>query len=350
MVVDRIPRDFAAEPGVWEALQKHYDNASKEEILHRFDIDCRVVSYDSRAFYNPPNDSKHYTTLQAGPWQKILPDGTVVDLWGARRKTVANEYGSYLELSDYPLSTISTLDELKRYRWPDPRWWDFTKIREVIAKVNPNNEYFLRYRIGSVFETAWSLRGMSSFLCDLIATPEISGYIMDRILEIHLENLDRVLETASDLIDIVYLYDDIAHQTAMLMSTDTWHQTIAKRQKVLFDKAREYGKPVMYHSCGAIRPVIEELIAMGVTLLSPIQPQAADMDFDELKNEYGEHVCFHGGIDIQHLLPHGTPEEIRAEVKRAEELLGKGGGYILAPAHHIQSDTPIENILAMYES
>ena len=117
----------------------------------------------------------------------------------------------------------------------------------------------------------------------------------------------------------------------------------------LIDVAVQFGKPVMLHSCGGVFPLIPRLIDMGVNILNPIQPRARGMEPENLARQFGGRLAFHGGIDIQELLPRGTPSQVNAETARAAELLGRSGGYILASAHHIQADTPVENVLAMYD-
>jgi uroporphyrinogen decarboxylase len=116
----------------------------------------------------------------------------------------------------------------------------------------------------------------------------------------------------------------------------------------LIDEAGRFGKPAMLHCCGAVFPLIPRLIDMGIRVLNPIQPRARDMTPENLARHFGGRLAFHGGIDIQELLPRGTPAQVQAEVARVARLLGEQGGYILAGSHHIQADTPVENILAMY--
>lgn len=340
---DRIPFDFSAEPEIWQKLKDHLDVNTNEDVLRYLDIDCRIVSYDFAVFCSSSEDHAEYKT-----WYMELPNKTIVDIWGARRKIVYNQYGSYKELCNYPLSEVKTIDDLKAFNWVTPEQWNFNRLPDVIDKINENNEYYLRYRVGSIFETAWSLTGFDNFLMQLATQPQLACYIMDRILEVHLENLRKVLEIAGNRIDMVYTYDDIAYQNSLIMSKDMWKKTLCKRQKILFDKIKSFGKPLMYHSCGAIRPLIDDLIDMGVDVLSPIQPKAVGMDFKELKMLFGSRISFHGGIDIQEVLPKGTTEMVKKEVSRAKEILGKQGGYIISPAHHIQADTPLENIFAIY--
>jgi uroporphyrinogen decarboxylase len=148
---------------------------------------------------------------------------------------------------------------------------------------------------------------------------------------------------------MVYYYDDVATMDSLLMSEAMWRQHIKPRQRELLQVAEAYGKPVMYHCDGSIFRLIPELLDMGITLLNPIQTEAKDMDPLRLKESFGQRLSFHGGVDIVRLLPRGTAEEVRSQVRRLVDVLGENGGYILAPSHHIQADTPVENVLALYE-
>ena len=345
---DRVPIDFAAEPQVWRMLLDHFNTDSREEVLRTLDVDCRVVSYDSQIFCNVPGVARDPTGSNLSAWTTTTTDGLKIDVWGARRRPSKDCLAAYDELCDYPLADAKSIDELKRYPWPRPDWWDFRELKRVIDRVNPQREYHLRFRIGSIFETAWSLCGFDRMLENLILQPDIPGYMMDRIADVHIENLKRVMEIAGDRIDMLYCYDDLAGQQDLLMSPQLWRKTIKVRQEKLFALAAGFGKPLMFHCCGNICPLIEDLIDIGVDVLDPIQPLALKMSFETLKRTYGDRLTFHGGIDIQQLLPKGSPRQIIDEAKRATRILGENGGYILAPAHHIQADTPLENILALY--
>ena len=150
-------------------------------------------------------------------------------------------------------------------------------------------------------------------------------------------------------IDIVYFYDDVASQNSLLISPQMYKDYIQPFHREIIDISKNYGKPVMLHCCGSIYPLIEEFIEMGLSILNPIQPNALNMNPEILADEFGGRIAFHGGIDIQQLLPLGTPAEVEEQVKFNSRVLGKNGGYILAGSHHIQADTPVENILAMYD-
>ena len=345
-VPDRIPRDFSAEPAIWSNLMRQLNTDSREDVLRFFEIDCRVLSYDTQWFCKPP-----HVESRSGPqmWKRETNSNSYVDVWGAKRSRVCNDWGEYEELCEYPLAAAENCNDLKNHPWPTPDWWDFTDIADVVDAIGQNGHYHLRFRVGSIFETAWSLRGFERFLMDLAMNPDIARYIMERILEIHLENLRRVMQRTADKIDMIYTYDDLGHQHGLLLSPAMWRKIIRPLQVKLFDKAKEYAKPVMLHSCGAIKPLLNELIDIGLDVIDPVQPLAAGMDISELKKEFGERLTFHGGIDIQKLLPCGMPTDVTETARQTCCILGKQGGYIFAPAHHIQADTPLENVFAMYE-
>jgi uroporphyrinogen decarboxylase len=366
---DRVPTDFLATPEIWSALSNElhadasglppseYFNVEREALLRRLQVDCRVVSYDM--FCDPPGAVLHSgatidwwgALARSTPgrmWRQLNPDGTWHDVWGIHTRRVENPSGAYEELASHPLGGVTTVEELKRYPWPEPDWWDLGSLPAALAAVDPQHRYSWRYRSGSVFETAWQLRGIESFLTDLATDPAVPLYIMQRIAEVHAENTRRVLELAADWLDVVYFYDDVATQNSLMMSKPMWQRIIRPLHEQLVAPAKANGKLVMYHCDGAIYPLIPALLEMGVDILNPIQPDARGMALLPLKEEFGARLSFHGGIDIVKTLPRCTPDEVADEVRDRVSVLGREGGYILTSSHHIQPDTPVRNVLAMY--
>lgn len=351
---DRTPRDFAAVPEIWQKLSRYFGTDDRNEILRDLDIDCRIVSYDS--FCSKPGTRQGAVDMDAsterssvgGMYRIVQPDGSNRDIWGAHRKRVKHEFGFYDHFPSFPLSGAVSTEDLQRYPWPAPDWWDFSRLRATIDDLNRDSAFSIRYRLGSVFETAWSLRGFEQFQVDLASQTEIPAYIMERIAEVHLANLQTVLDTAGDLIDIIYYYDDVATQQGLLISPKMYERFVQPHHQAIIDLASRFGLPVMMHCCGSVYPLIERLIQMGLSILNPIQPKARNMSPEKLLADFGHRIAFHGGIDIQDFLPNATPEQVRDRVAHTCSLLGARGGYILAPAHHLQADTPLENVLAMY--
>lgn len=367
---DRQPVDFLATPEIWRRLQEHFAIPSVpltdadffdpawEVILQRFAVDCRLISYDQ--FCRPPDHVMlpgarvdWWNALSRSTpnrmWRQELPDGTSRDIWGHVIRVVDNPTGAYEEYAVWPLAAANSVDDLKHHPWPEPDWWDFSPLRGLLAQYDAQQEVHLRFRIGSVFEIAWQLRGMQEFLMDLVNQPEMPQYIMERLTDIYVENTKRVLDLAGDRLDMVYFYDDVATQQNLMLSARMWRRLIKPLHQRIIDVAKARGVPVMYHCDGAIYPLIPELIDMGVDLLNPVQADAAGMEPQRLKDEFGDRLSFHGGIDIIKTLPRGTANEVKAEVAERMRVLGREGGYIMASSHHIQSDTPLANVLAMYE-
>ncbi len=333
---DRTPRDFAASPEIWHKLSEYFGTSDRNEILMKLDIDCRVVAADS--FCYPPSNMD----------RKVDENGVNIDIWGARRKKIKIPTGHLEEYESYPLESAQTIDDLKKHIWPQADWWDFRGLRESIDNINRLKSYNIRYRIGGFFETAWSIYNFEKFLLDIVLNPEMIRYVMERIAEVQIHNLNIVLESAADLIDIVYFYDDVASQNSLLISPELYDEFVKPYHSKVIEVAARYDKPVMMHCCGSVYPLIEEFIDMGLKILNPIQPSALNMNPEKLIDEFGGRIVFHGGIDIQKFLPFATPDQVKEKVEYTCSLLGSEGGYIMSGSHHIQSDTPIENVLAMY--
>ena len=336
---DRVPFDFWAVPEVWERMRRALDlgddlSIADEELLRLLGVDCRMVN-----------------TRYTGTKARELSDGTYIDAWGTHRREMSNEFSTYGEYASHPLAQAETVDDVLNWDWASPDDWDVSGVRVQCESLNVGARYHLRYEVGGIFEWAWGLRGFERFLLDLAEKPDIACAIMDRFTDVYIENTLRVIEAAGGLLDMVYTYDDVGIQNGLLMSPRMWRKYILPRHQRLNAAIRSARYPVkiMYHSCGAIFPLIGPFIdEMGIDVLNPLQPRAVGMDMARIKSEFGDRLSFHGGIDIQHTLPHCTPDEVQAEVRQRCNLLGRGGGYICTTAHHIQADTPLENIVAMY--
>ncbi len=334
---DRVPFDFWAVPEVWAGLRAAL-NADDETVLRLLGIDCRMV-----------------TTRYVGDKARGLPDGTLVDAWGTHRRRVSNAFSTYEEYASHPLSEAETVGDILSWDWASPDDWDVSGVREQCERFGGSDgggaRYHLRYEVGGIFEWSWALRGFERFLMDLVERPEIACAIMDRFADLYIENTVRVIEAAGGLLDMVYTYDDVGIQSGPLISPRMWRQYILPRHQRLNGAIRAASHPVkiMYHSCGAVYPFIGAFVdEMGIDVLNPLQPRAASMDMLRIKSEFGDRLSFHGAIDIQHTLPHGTPEEVQAEVRERCQVLGRGGGYVCTSAHYLQADTPLANIVAMY--
>jgi uroporphyrinogen decarboxylase len=331
---DRVPFDFWAIPEERRKLRDYLGVESDEEVLRLLGIDCRMV-----------------VPSYVGPAPIDLEDGTYVDALGTHRRPQLNEFCQYEEYARFPLSEAQTVAEVENYPyWPKPEYWDVSDLHAQIADLNRQYRYHLRYEVGGIFEFAWGLYGFDNYLRKMATGDmDIPNAIMACLTEIYTKNTIRVLEAAGGQIDMVYTYDDIGMQTNLIMSVDMWRRYILPWHLQLNAALLEYDVLIMYHSCGAIYPLIGPLVdEMGIDVLNPLQPRAKGMDMARIKHEFGHKLAFHGGIDLQYTLPHGTPAEVQAEVIDRCRVLGNRGGYICTSAHYLQADVPVENVAAMY--
>ncbi len=275
----------------------------------------------------------------------ILPDGRIKNEWGMIMRNV----GIYTEFDEYPLANASTMQDILQYPFPDPE----APGRYDIA-ADMMEKYSGKYGvIGDVetmfFEMSWYLTGMEKFLMDLMTEPEYQACLMDKIMNYILVAGKRLIRMG---VDILWCGDDFGSQQGMIIDPETWRKIFKPRIKFMFEEFRKERSDIKiaWHSCGSILPIIPDFIEIGLDILNPIQPLALGMDPVFLKKNYGKDLVFFGGIDVQQLLPFGTPLMIKDEVRRRIDILGKDGGYIMAPAHNIQPDTPVENILAFFEA
>ncbi|MBU0491914.1 MAG: hypothetical protein KKA73_13510 [Chloroflexi bacterium] len=332
---DRVPFDFWAVPETCAALREYLGVETDEAVLRLLGVDCRIMAPD-----------------YVGPAPRVQPDGTYYDAWGAHRRRVSNDFSTYDEYAGYPLAGAQTVADVEIWDgWPSPDHWDTGSLKARIQALNRDTPYHIRYEVGGIFEWSWALVGLERFLVDLKRRPAVPCAIMDCFTDRYIANVTRVLAAADGLLDMVYTYDDVGMQTGLLMSPRMWREFILPRHQRLNAAIRRADPAVkiMYHSCGAVYPLIAAFAdEMNIDVLNPLQPRATGMDPARIKNEFGARLAFHGGIDIQHTLPYGTPAEVQSEVQERCRVLGRGGGYVCASAHYIQADTPLDNVLALY--
>jgi uroporphyrinogen decarboxylase len=232
---------------------------------------------------------------------------------------------------------------LEGYRFPDP---NPARLREHYARFVEENRP--RFRMASMaftlFERAWSLRGMDELMVDMLEAPGFVHELLDRILEFNMAQIEVAL--AQD-VDCVFFGDDWAGQHGLLMGPRPWREFIQPRAAAMYARTRRGGKRVMIHSCGDVRSLLPELVEMGVEVFNPFQPEV--MDVVATKRRFQGKLAFYGGISVQRLLPRGTPDEVREETRRLLAELGPGGGYLAAPSHSVSADVPPGNVAALLE-
>ncbi len=241
-----------------------------------------------------------------------------------------------------PVDSVLHNPTLSGYQFPDPS--DPRFFSNIESEISAKPELFRVFQIGfSLFERAWTLRGMEDFLMDFYLNPDFARELLSRITDY---NITQIRKALTYEIDAVYFGDDWGQQNGLIMGYELWKEFILPQIKRMYDEVRKAGKFVMIHSCGDVDELFPDLIKAGVNCFNPFQPEV--MDVDAILSEYQNRLCFHGGLSIQKILPFGTRDEVIQETERLLKL-GKAGGFILSPSHSVESDTPFENILAFIE-
>jgi uroporphyrinogen decarboxylase len=286
-------------------------------------------------------------------------DGLVKDDWGILYKLVNQPGGGrYYEVVHSPLID-ATLNDLEKYPWPIADLPGRGEGAETAAKhLYEDTDLAIMGRFGgAITEIALYMLGMENWMTRLAMDPEFIHALLTKIADIQIA-LDRIgLEATAKYLTIYKASgEDLGMQMGPMYSPKMFREMFLPYFTRRFQAAREYldevnpGVKIMLHSCGSIRRFLPELIEAGVDIIDPVQPHAAEMNTAELKRDFGSQLAFHGAVDIQQVLPFGTAEEIDQEVKERIFTLGKGGGYILAPAHNVQADVPAKNIVRMCEA
>jgi uroporphyrinogen decarboxylase len=263
---------------------------------------------------------------------------------------VQSGLATYQEFGEGPFASYAVPAQLDDYAgWPDPDRFNYTAARELAQRART----FGFATIGpwiSHFEIYCHLRGMENALIDVIAEPEFLDAALDRIDAIQTRMLERFLAELGDLVDIVFISDDMGTQESQLISVAAYVRHLKPRLKRWVDLIHRHGKKVLFHTDGAARPFVPHLIECGIDLLNPIQHICPGMDRAGLKRDFGSQVVFHGGVENQQVLPFGSVDDVRREVITCLQTLGAGGGYIPSSCHNIQAGTPPENVVAMVET
>ncbi len=312
-----------------------------EDVLERLGADVRSVSPRSSAtFQIQVREQADYTYFY--------------DEWHIGRK-MPNDGGIYYDMFEHPLRGDIGKNDIDRFPWPDPlhpaRFEGMAAAARQIAEVEGRAVIMGNLTAGILETYAW-LRGFEDYFADLAANHALAEHLLHKILELKLAYWEQALELVGPYLDVAHEADDMAGQQSLLLSPRTYRKLVKPLHKELFDLIhRKSQAKVLFHSCGAIRPLICDLIEIGVEILNPVQVSAAGMESAELKREFGRELSFWGGgVDTQRVLGTGTPQEVREETKRRLQDLMPGGGFVFNTVHNIQRNVPPENIMAMWET
>lgn len=280
-----------------------------------------------------------------------IDENSYKDEWGVIRTKLPGVY--YFEQREFPLSGDISKSDIINYNWPDPDDSNIIKgLKEQVRKIRDNCDCAIVLNLPScIIHTTQYLRGFQDWYLDCGMNVKMLEFLFDKMLDIKIRMVENLLLEVGKEVDIVITSDDLGTQASLQVSPDFFRKYIKPRFEKYFNVIRQFSPDlkILFHSCGSIETILGDLIDIGVDIINPVQVSAENMDSAYLKEKYGGRLAFWGAIDTQHILPYGSPEEVKREVRRRIMELGIGGGYILGAVHNIQPGVPPENIVTMYE-
>lgn len=329
--LDRFPTDIWAVPEIWKKLQAYFQVRNNLEVYDHLGIDG--IMGIAPEYIGPPTKTE---------------EAYYENEWGFGYRLQKYETGEYYEQTYFPLEGADTIEDLKTYRWPNPDWYDYNSLKEQAAKY-PDRAIMSGYYCMFYYHN--QLRGLEKSFMDPVIAPDFTRYLLNRLAEFFDEYHRRIFDAAANVIDLTQVTDDFGSQKGLLIGPRMFDQFYRPYIQNAIDLAKSYNILVFHHDDGDIRKLIPRLVEMGINVLNPLQWRCGNWDLDWLKDEFGKTLCFHGGIDNQYTLPFGSVEDVIEEVRRVKRTLGKDGtGLIISGCHNIQALTPVENIIALYET
>jgi uroporphyrinogen decarboxylase len=333
-----VPLDFGASVG-WK---KKF-----EEYLGKDNIDiCEYFDYEGRWVGNAP------MKRETPDWRNLyyadgsLPENAKIDPVFGTARVFFEETEDARQY--FPLRNITTVEEVDAFPWPT-RAEEKTRWAGVKEKVADYQQQGFAVHVDGfhLFESIWDLRGFEQLILDMAEDAPVAHRLFERMGEIQLWRAEFAAKTGTD---VVMFGDDVATQKGSLLGNTMWRKWIFPWFSKAIQIAKESNPEVLirYHCCGNVSDMIDGFLDAGIDILNPCQPEC--MDIFALKKRYGDHLSFHGGIGVQSVLPHGTPQEVRDMTKKTLDVMTEGGGYLCSTSHTVDKSIPIENILAMVET
>lgn len=323
---DRVPMWCGASDEFWSKAKKQL-NLDDEGLRIRFHDDFRRVS-----------------AVYKGPSELSRQDATYVTPFGIERHGLG-----YGQPYSHPLAT-ATLDEIHSYTWPSAGWSDVSGIRTEAGKFN--QEYAVMGGDWSPFwHDAIDLLGMENLYIKMFTEPEIVDAVLQHIMEYYLESSNNIFTAAADKIDIFFFGNDFGSQTGPLLDDTLFRRFMLPHIKNIVNLGHDFNLKVMMHCCGGFKALIPSLIEAGLDALHAVQPSCYGMELAALKKDFGDHIVFNGCIDSHHVLIDGDPETVKIQTKAVLDIMMPGGGFIAGASHDtILEETPVENVLAMFDT
>lgn len=333
---DRVPVNYSSNQGIDGKLKEHFGlkPGDGDGLLKALGVDFRGVG---PAYVG----SKLHQDI---PERKVQ-----VDNWGIHRMWLEHGSGGYWDFCDFPLEK-ATEDEVASWPMPNPDHFDYSKIKDQCRQHREYAVFTGSPGTGDFINMNGMLRGVEQTMVDLITDDPAGMLLAKRRVDIQFEIIRRSLEAAEGGIDFLWLGEDLGSQNSPLISVELFRKQIRPFHQRFVDMAKNFNIPVMIHSCGSSSWAYEDFIEMGIAVVDTLQPEAKNMSPEYLKGKFGGRLAFHGCISTAGPVATGTPDEVITYCRRTLDIMMPGGGYCFAPTHCLQDNSPLENVLAMYET
>lgn len=331
----KAPIGFSLCPSLYETFKQ---KTGEEDYEDYFEFPVRNIP-DFIVEKTEPAVFKKYYDFE-------LARGTEIDMWGVAHEP-GSEAAKHMTRMRHPLANIDSLDQLKEYPFPDYKNADTRHQKEFVEKIHAKGLAAVGNMQCTVWETAWYMRSMEELMMDMQAEDDMAEFILDKVTDYACH---RAAAFAHSGADMIFLGDDIGMQRQIMMSKEMYQTWLKPRLKKVIDTARKINPDVLilYHTCGFVTPLINDLIEAGIDVLNPVQPEC--MNFKEIHAEFGDRLSFNGTIGTQTTMPFGTPDDVKREVYRNLEIAGDKGGLYCVPTHLLEPEVPWENIIAYVEA
>jgi uroporphyrinogen decarboxylase len=332
----------------YDRLKAHFGVRTEARLIDRMmriaeveEAVLRAMEIDTRGVNPGPAAVGLFADLSARGYR---------DMWGVERVWPEGSY--YYDLKVSPLSGEISVSDILKHAWPDPDKPQFTLgLSERVRWLRQNTECAVVLNVSSAFvHISQYLRGFEDWFCDFVVDAKRLEVLFDTVLDVTLQITKNQLRAVGQDVDIIFCSDDLGTQGALQMSHEHYVKYIKPRHKKFFRAVHDLSPAkLVFHSCGSVASIIEDLIEIGVEGLNPVQPTATGMNPVELKRKYGGRLAFWGGTENQRILPRGSVQEVQRMVEELIDAMGEGGGFVFSSCHNIQPDVPLENVLAMFE-
>ena len=330
----------SVEPKICDSIQRLA--LPDEDVIEKLKVDIRGLfplnSHNWKIVPVEKGDAWEYTDEWGITHRRLIPDGL------------------YYSAVRHPLDRPGLgPDDIRAHPWPntaDPH--RIAGLREqALLYRQQGKAVMIKGVLAGVFEMSQRIRGMERLLMDMASEEVLACALFDKVLELTLAFWEMALPRLADVLDVISIGDDYGTQTSQIISPNMFRKLIKPRQKILFRRIKQLAPQakLFLHSCGNVRPLLPDFIELGVDILNPVHTRATGMAPGALKRDFGKDIVFWGGgVDTQEVLPRGTPEEVREDVRRNMEVLAPGGGFVFNTVHNIQADVPPGNVIAMWEA